>query len=104
MINNLLTPVSDFITRLHSVVSVRLPAAVSLLKPLLMPFALRVVKQDAEILAKQTQSVRRFGSEQYVSTSVDLLGPHILRLLRQAERGDASDTREAHESRVELMV
>jgi hypothetical protein len=31
--------------------------------------------------------VRAFGGEQYMSTELDLIGPHIWRLLKQAESG-----------------
>ena len=33
----------------------------------------------------QSATVREFGGEQYLSTELDLLGPHIWRLLKQAE-------------------
>jgi hypothetical protein len=49
--------------------------------------ALMIFNQDARVLARQTETIRAFGGEQYVSTEVDVLGPHILRLLRAAERG-----------------
>ena len=41
------------------------------------------------MLAEQTASVRRFGSERYTSTELDLLGNGIWRLLRRAERAEA---------------
>jgi hypothetical protein len=41
------------------------------------------------MLKAQTDNLRRFGGEQYVSTEIDVLGPHIWRLLRQAERGES---------------
>jgi hypothetical protein len=54
------------------------------------------------MLKVQTDAVRRFGGEQYVSTDVDLLGGHIWRLLKQAERGDAPG--EPTEKEVELLA
>jgi hypothetical protein len=47
-----------------------------------------VFRQDAEILRKQTENIRHFGGEQFASTEIDVLGKHIWRLLRAAERGD----------------
>jgi phenylpropionate dioxygenase-like ring-hydroxylating dioxygenase large terminal subunit len=81
------TPVSDFVTRLFAVVSVRslLPRAV--VRPLLEPVALFIFRQDAHMLAAQSDNVRAFGGEQYMSTELDLIGPHIWRLLKQAESG-----------------
>jgi hypothetical protein len=42
-------------------------------------------------LAKQSANVQRFGGEQYLSTELDFLGPHIWRLLKQAERGEPGE-------------
>ena len=56
------------------------------------PPALRVFRQDAKILKLQTDTLRAFGGEQFASTEIDVLGRHIWRLLKSAERGDtASD-------------
>ncbi len=82
-----LTPEEDFLTHLYAVISFKLPIPGWLVVPFLRPVALRIFGQDAQILAKQTANIQRFGGEQYVSTEIDVLGPHILRLLRQAERG-----------------
>jgi hypothetical protein len=79
-----LTPVSDFVTRMNAVVAVRLNRWIPGLQQIVTPFALKVIRQDIEILRKQTQGIREFGGEQYVSTEVDLLGPSILRLLKSA--------------------
>lgn len=82
-----LTPESDYRTHLYAVISFKLPIPGGVLVPFLKPIALSIFKQDAKILARQTENIRLFGGEQYVSTEVDVLGPHILRLLRAAERG-----------------
>jgi hypothetical protein len=76
-----------------------------LLRPIITPIAMRVVKQDAVMLKHQTEAVQRFGGEQYASTDVDLLGPHILRLLKQAERGDKlDDANQPPEERIRLLA
>ncbi|MFK7991060.1 MAG: Rieske 2Fe-2S domain-containing protein [Sandaracinaceae bacterium] len=82
-----LTPESDYRTHLWAVVSFTLPVPAWAVVPVLKPVALRIFGQDAKVLARQTETIRRFGGEQYVSTELDVLGPHILRLLRAAERG-----------------
>lgn len=82
------TPVDDFETDLYAVVAVRTRLPIRLMRPFVEPFALRIFGQDAAMLALQTRSVQTFGSQQYASTDIDLLGPHILRLLRRAERGE----------------
>lgn len=83
-----LTPLDDFRTRLFAVACFRLPLPGRLVGAVLSPLALRVLRQDAAILAKQTQTIRRFGGERYASTEIDVLGPSILKLLRSASRGE----------------
>lgn len=84
------TPVSEFRTQLHAVVSFKSRLPGRLLEPLVRPLALRVFRQDADILRQQTEVIRRFGGEQFASTEIDVLGRHIWRLLKAAERGDPS--------------
>jgi phenylpropionate dioxygenase-like ring-hydroxylating dioxygenase large terminal subunit len=105
LINSVLTPVNDFETKMYAVLTFRMIIPAFMLRPIITPIAKRVVKQDAVMLKQQTEAVQRFGGEQYASTDVDLLGPHILRLLKQAERGDKPD--EANlppEERVRLLA
>jgi phenylpropionate dioxygenase-like ring-hydroxylating dioxygenase large terminal subunit len=85
------TPVSDFETHLFAAVTFRLPVAGWLLRPILRPIGMRVLRQDAAILAAQTDNVGRFGGEHFAHTEIDVLGPHIWHLLRQAERGQAGE-------------
>jgi phenylpropionate dioxygenase-like ring-hydroxylating dioxygenase large terminal subunit len=98
------TPVSDFETVLHAVISFKLRIPHWLVKPFLTPIALRVFKQDAEVLKTQTATIRAFGGEQYVSTEIDVLGNHIWRLLRQAERGASGEVGEVVEKRLKLLA
>ena len=84
VVTNALTPVDDFHTRFVSVASFRLPLPSILVRLVLQPLAKRIFRQDARILRLQTEAVRRFGGESFVSTEVDLLGPHMWRLLKQA--------------------
>ena len=43
-----------------------------------------ILGQDADMLARQAETTRRFGGERYTSTELDLMGNGIWRLLRQA--------------------
>jgi len=85
------SPVADAETHLFSAVTVRLPVpgalSRTLVRPLLLPLALRVLAQDARILKAQAEAIERFDGEQFVHTEADVLGPAIWHLLRQAERG-----------------
>ncbi len=80
------TPVDDFHTVMYADVKVRSRIPGWVVKTA-TPLGLKVFDQDAEMLAKQTDNIRRFGGEQFESTEIDVLGGHIWRLLRQAERG-----------------
>jgi phenylpropionate dioxygenase-like ring-hydroxylating dioxygenase large terminal subunit len=94
------TPVSDFETRLYAVVQFRSPIPSFLLRPFLEPVALSIFGQDVKMLEAQAKTVQTFGGEQFMSTDLDLIGPHIWRLLKQAEsgvpdpEGQAGDARE----------
>lgn len=85
------TPAADGVTDLHAAVtfSLRLPPA--LVRAVVTPVANRIFAQDEAVLRAQADNVRRFGGERYASTELDVLGPHILRLLRRAERDDPDE-------------
>ncbi|MEC8025689.1 MAG: Rieske 2Fe-2S domain-containing protein [Myxococcota bacterium] len=85
---NILTPITDFLTRMYAVVAVKLPVPGALVRPVIEPVIRKILRQDAEMLAKQTDNIQRFGGERYTSTEVDVLGPHIWHLLKMAERGE----------------
>jgi hypothetical protein len=106
LVASAMTPVSDFVTRIFAVVSFRLRIPGSLIKPFLHPIALAIFKQDARILKLQTETIQRFGGEQFASTEIDVLGRHIWRLMKQAEReeGILSSDEAKHEERVQLVV
>lgn len=82
------TPASDFDTRLHAAVTFRLGLPAPLVRAVVTPVANRIFSQDATILRRQTETIRRFGGEQFASTELDVLGPAIGRMLRRAERGE----------------
>ncbi len=103
IVNSILTPVSDFLTKLYAVVSFRTRLPAFAVKLVVMPLAKAILKQDKVILRKQLDNLERFGGERYVSTEVDLLGPHIWRLLKKAERGDTT-SESPTEERVQLLA
>jgi phenylpropionate dioxygenase-like ring-hydroxylating dioxygenase large terminal subunit len=101
-----MTPVDELRTKLFSVVTFRLPVPGWLVRPVLTPVATRILKQDARMLALQTDNVERFGGERFSSTEVDVLGPQIARLMKDAERGELapSAAAPAHEHRVRMRL
>jgi len=80
-----LQPLDDHRTAVHATVFVRARVPLWLARPFAEPVALHIFGQDQQILAAQTRTMRAFGEAKYASTELDLLGPHILRLLRRAE-------------------
>jgi len=88
LVTSLCTPESDFRTRMWAVVQFKTRFPARAVARVLEPFALRIFGQDARILRAQADNIRRFGGEQYQSTELDFLGPHIWRLLKQAESGE----------------
>jgi len=82
------TPSDEGVTDLHAAVTFRLRLPPRLVKAVVTPVANRIFAQDKVILREQADNIRRFGGEQFASTELDVLGTHVLRLLRRAERGE----------------
>lgn len=88
LVSSLCTPIQDFHTRMFAVVSFKMPLPGWLVRLFLQPVAMKIFRQDAAILKRQTEVIQQFGGERYVSTPLDLLGGHIWRILKAAERGE----------------
>jgi hypothetical protein len=56
------------------------------------------------MLTHQRNNIERFEGERYLSTEIDCVGPHILRLLRDAERGHRNPMEEPVTKRLQIMV
>ena len=82
------TPVGEFETHLHAAVTFRVRLPPHVVKAAVTPIANRIFAQDERILRHQSESIRRFGGEHFASTELDVLGQHVLRLLRRAERDE----------------
>jgi phenylpropionate dioxygenase-like ring-hydroxylating dioxygenase large terminal subunit len=87
LITTICTPVEDFLTRMHASIVFRTRFPGWIVRLALQPLALRIFRQDAEMLKRQSDAVRRFGGEHYASTEVDVLGLQIWQLLKHAENG-----------------
>jgi phenylpropionate dioxygenase-like ring-hydroxylating dioxygenase large terminal subunit len=92
------TPVTETKTRMFTVLSLRTRVPLQLVAPFIGPIAWKILAQDKWILQAQTEVVDRFGTETFSSTPIDLLGPHILHLLKKAEAGALDDAIERDES------
>jgi phenylpropionate dioxygenase-like ring-hydroxylating dioxygenase large terminal subunit len=88
LITSAFTPVGDFETMLHAVVTFRLRLPAAAVRAVIVPIAERIQRQDAWVLRHQNENIRRFGGEHFANTRIDVLGSHILRLMRRAARGE----------------
>jgi hypothetical protein len=85
------TPVGDDAAVLHAAVTFRLRLPVAVVRAAATPVIDQILRQDARILAAQAANIARFGGEHFANTPVDVLGPHVVRLVRRAERGERAD-------------
>jgi phenylpropionate dioxygenase-like ring-hydroxylating dioxygenase large terminal subunit len=102
-----LTPVTDKRTKLYGLAAFRLPVRLPgrAIGRVLKPLAKVVLGQDARMLELQADTVERFGGERTTSTEVDVLGPHILKLMRDAEKGErAAPTNEPWSRELTMRV
>lgn len=98
------TPVDGENTTIFATISLRLRIPARLVLPLLSPIAWRIFHQDARILKLQTETMRRFGEESFVSTEIDVLGSEIRRLLKHGARLSEHEERGPARREVRLSV
>ncbi len=100
---SVMTPLSDFSTRVWAVVTYRLPLPSFMVRPFVTPIATRIFKQDAVMLKAQTDVIQRNGGERYTSTELDVLGHEVWRLLEQHAQGKPPPV-EVKEHRVRMRT
>lgn len=88
------TPTSGRALRVFAVATGRTaPLPAWLVAPPLGLLLGMVAGQDRRILALQLANVRRFGGERFTSTELDVMRPHIARLLRGGEPAEPFERR-----------
>ncbi|MGB8222571.1 MAG: Rieske 2Fe-2S domain-containing protein [Polyangiales bacterium] len=97
-----LTPRTPTVTDLFATVAIKVPVPNPVLRTVFKPVAMRILRQDVEILRRQTEQVERFGAEAFASTEIDVLGLRIKKLLREAASGKALSAQE--ERRIKMLV
>lgn len=97
-----LTPRTATITDLFATVAVKVPIPHAILRTVLKPVAMRILRQDIEILRRQTEQIARFGREDFASTEIDVLGLRIKKLLRDSAAGRQSAV--IDERRIKMLV
>jgi phenylpropionate dioxygenase-like ring-hydroxylating dioxygenase large terminal subunit len=89
VVSTAFTPIDDDNVALHATVAFRSTVPAAVVAPLVTPIAKWILRQDARMLAAQHDNIARFGGARFVQTPADVLGPHIARLVRRAERGES---------------
>ncbi|NOQ84765.1 MAG: Rieske 2Fe-2S domain-containing protein [Myxococcales bacterium] len=97
-----LTPRTPNVTDLFATVAVKAPIPNAILRGVVKPVAMRILRQDTEILRRQTEQVERFGGEEFASTEIDVLGLRIKKLLREASSGKFGPLQ--GERRIKMLV
>lgn len=95
------TPETNDSLRVHAYVVGQAPPLLRWLAvPVIKLLFLQAFQQDRQIVELQTANIKRFGGEQYVYTELDLLRPHINRLLKYGPF--AAD--DSFEKRIQMMM
>lgn len=105
IVNTILhSPLADHSTRAWFVVRwwSRLPAG--LVKPLVLARGKQILRQDAVMLAAQTENDLRHGGESHASTDLDIIGNAVLMMLKQAARGASRTADDSAEARLTFTV
>ncbi len=85
------TPVDAHTVRLFGEGVAEAPALLGCVaEPLLVALLRYALRQDAAILAAQATNVARFGGPRYTYTELDVLGPHIRRLLKHGPSAESA--------------
>ena len=85
------TPETETRLRLFALVAAQAPPLVGALAgPVVKALFWQALQQDRNVMAWQAANLRRFGGARYVYTELDVLAPHILRLLKHGP-GAAED-------------
>ena len=83
------TPVGEYETEVHTIITYSFGRIGPLVRVLLEPVCRKIIRQDVEILAAQTEQIRKFGSAQFHHVDTDLLGLKIQSMRRRAEQPEA---------------
>jgi phenylpropionate dioxygenase-like ring-hydroxylating dioxygenase large terminal subunit len=86
-----ITPIRGNWVRAYSVVTFRWGLPNWLGRVIAQPLFFKAAQQDQEILQLQTSNINLFQGENFVSTEIDVIRPHISYLLKKAERNQNDD-------------
>ncbi len=96
------TPVEDYETDVHTVITFSFGRIAPLVRLLLQPVCRKIIRQDVEILAAQTEQIRRFGGPQFCHVETDLLGLKIKSMRKRAEGSDNTNQMKDQEREITI--
>lgn len=82
------TPIAEYETEVHTVVTFSFGRIAPLVRLLLEPVCRKIIRQDVDILAAQTEQIRHFGGPHFCHVETDLLGLKIHAMRKRAEQGE----------------
>ena len=82
------TPLNECETEVHTVVTFSFGRIAPLVRLLLEPICRKIIRQDVDVLAMQSEQLRRFGGPRFCHVETDLLGLKIQSMRRRAERSE----------------
>jgi phenylpropionate dioxygenase-like ring-hydroxylating dioxygenase large terminal subunit len=83
------TPLAEYETEVHTVITYSFGRIGPLVRLLLEPVCRKIIAQDVDILAGQTEQIRAFGGPQFCHVDTDLLGLKIQSMRKRAEQSEA---------------
>jgi phenylpropionate dioxygenase-like ring-hydroxylating dioxygenase large terminal subunit len=82
------TPLAEYETEVHTVITYSFGRIAPLVRLLLEPVCRKIIRQDVDILAAQTEQIRRFGGPQFCHVESDLLGLKIQSMRKRVGQSD----------------
>jgi len=96
------TPLGEYETDVHTVITFSFGRVAPLIRLLLEPICRKIIRQDVDVLAAQTEQMRHFGGPHFCHVDTDLLGLKIHSMRRRVEGPEA--TAEAREQQREITI
>jgi phenylpropionate dioxygenase-like ring-hydroxylating dioxygenase large terminal subunit len=79
------TPVTEELTDVYTVVTFHAKRIGPLVRLYFEPMCRRIIRQDLDVLAAQSEDIRRGGGPRFTSVASDLVGPQIVRRWREPQ-------------------
>jgi len=83
------TPLAEYETEVHTVITYSFGRIGPLVRFLLEPVCRKIIRQDVDILAAQTEQIRCFGGPHFCHAESDLLGLIIQSMRKRVEQSEA---------------